>query len=190
MAAVCGRPTFWKTLPGVYLPGSRLGAAGRNHILLDVDAAGYGWFVDSSPRDDREFNKIVGGSELQATRDSEAAGHVDLLTVLTHEFGHLLGLGDLPAVLFPHHIMNETIGLGTRRTPDSVSHRIDAYLPKRQPTHTFFDNIRASLLAHSTTTSRSQRMLDALDSALAEEVFDWDEAIDAIFGSDRLDLIG
>jgi len=77
------------------LPGSRLGASGAaGHILLDVNAAGYGWFMDSSPSNDREFQKIIGGSELQATSDSAAAGKVDLLTVVMHEFGHQLGLTD------------------------------------------------------------------------------------------------
>ena len=48
----------------VDLPGSRLGAAERNRILLDVNAAGYGWFIDSSPSDDREFQKIIGSGQL------------------------------------------------------------------------------------------------------------------------------
>jgi len=127
------------------LPGSRLGAAGHNRVLLDVDAAGYGWFIDSSPSDDREFQEIIGGSELQATAGSAAVGKVDLLTVVMHEFGHLLGLPDLPAAVFPHHIMTETIGLGTRRTPDSLSHRVDPHVPSAQPPHVFFETIRMGL---------------------------------------------
>jgi VCBS repeat-containing protein len=51
-------------------------------ILLDDDGAGWGWFIDQTPGEDSEF--APGGA---------ADGHVDLLTVLTHEFGHQLGLG-------------------------------------------------------------------------------------------------
>jgi hypothetical protein len=54
------------------LPGLQLGAASGNTIVLDADAAGWGWWTktDAAPR----------------------AGRIDLLTVLLHELGHVLGL--------------------------------------------------------------------------------------------------
>ncbi|MDO9285445.1 MAG: hypothetical protein Q7U26_11145 [Aquabacterium sp.] len=72
------------------LPGLTLGQAEGGLITLDRDAAGWGWFVDRMPQDDREF--ALGAQGLVATA-GPAAGRMDLLSVLTHELGHVLGLG-------------------------------------------------------------------------------------------------
>lgn len=73
------------------LGGSYLGFAGGNRIWIDDDAAGYGWFVDQTPHDNAEFESAR-GNHLQAVRDSAAFDRIDLLTVLAHELGHILGL--------------------------------------------------------------------------------------------------
>jgi len=172
------------------LPGSRLGASGAaGHILLDVNAAGYGWFMDSSPSNDREFQKVIGGSELRTTSESAATGKVDLLTVVMHEFGHQLGLPDLPTAIFPHHIMTETIGRGTRRTPNLLSSRSDNSVPNAQPPQVSLDTIRASLL-QATSGGEREPILSALDKVLAAEVPEWEAAVDALLGNQQsLDAI-
>jgi subtilisin-like proprotein convertase family protein len=71
------------------LPGRELGAYRDGVVYLDVDAAGHGWFVDRTPRDDREF--AVDAGALMATR-SRAAQGMDLLSVIAHELGHAAGL--------------------------------------------------------------------------------------------------
>jgi len=164
--------------------------------LLDVDAAGYGWFIDSTPSNDREFQQIVGGSELQATAGSEAADRVDLLTVVTHEFGHLIGLPDLRTAVFPHHIMNETIGRGTRRSPDfishhvdPISHHVDPYVPNTQPPHVFFNSLRANL-SMADSTARSTQTISALDRVLADEDSRWDDVVELLLtDKEALDTI-
>ncbi|MHC4993857.1 MAG: reprolysin-like metallopeptidase, partial [Planctomycetota bacterium] len=93
------------------LPGQELGRATDNTILIDPTAAGAGWFVDSSPADDREF-RDTGDGELTAKPGSEAADGVDLLTAVAHEVGHMLGADHDAGGL-----MNERLGLGTRRIP-------------------------------------------------------------------------
>jgi hypothetical protein len=58
-------------------------------IYLDVNAAGYGWFVDTTPQDSSEYRPSRQG--LVARANSDASGKMDLLTVLMHEIGHVLG---------------------------------------------------------------------------------------------------
>lgn len=89
----------------VDLSGNTLGRVEGNTIYLDVNAAGYGWFVDQTPWDHSEFYSD-GQLSLIALPDSEAAGLIDLWTVIRHELGHLLGYehtddGLMEAVLDP-----------------------------------------------------------------------------------------
>jgi uncharacterized delta-60 repeat protein len=89
----------------VDLPGTGLGLTAADTVWLDRDAAGHGWFVDSSPADDREF---------AAGRQGPAYGKIDLLTVLAHELGHVLGIGELAN---PSDVMFEYLHVGVRKVP-------------------------------------------------------------------------
>ncbi|MFS6827004.1 hypothetical protein [Cyanobium sp. ATX-6F1] len=71
------------------LEGLSLGAEQGNVIKIDWNAAGFGWFVDATPTNDQEFRFIDG--ILQATSGA-ATGHMDLLSVISHELGHYAGL--------------------------------------------------------------------------------------------------
>jgi hypothetical protein len=96
------------------LPGAYLGEEAGNRIYLDSDAAGYGWFVDSTPNADGEFTRLGHESQLQAL-DPRAVDRIDLLTVVEHELGHLAGLDDLdPASV---SLMSGQLGTGVRRLP-------------------------------------------------------------------------
>ncbi|WP_298864725.1 peptidylprolyl isomerase [uncultured Gimesia sp.] len=76
----------------VELPGTQLAKAEpeTNTIYLDINAAGWGWFVDSTPLLNEEFNESPSGI-FDAALFSTADGYIDLLTVLIHELNHLLG---------------------------------------------------------------------------------------------------
>jgi len=91
------------------LPGARLGQALDNTILIDSNAAGYGWFIDSTPYDNEEFT--LGSAGLQAAGDSAASGRMDLLTAVLHELGHVLGLPDDDS----GGVMDGSLSVGTRR---------------------------------------------------------------------------
>ena len=96
------------------LPGDELGRATLDGLTFDVDAASQGWFVDPTPLEDEEFVRGLVGVYL-ALEDSDAADHVDLLSVLAHELGHLRGIAHDQAD--GRSVMASSIGTGVRRVP-------------------------------------------------------------------------
>ena len=96
------------------LPGAYLGEAEANRIQIDTNAAGYGWFVDPTPAADEEFTPTPIANQLQAI-DPRAVDHIDLLTVVEHELGHVAGYGDLDALA--DNLMSGVLGVGIRRNP-------------------------------------------------------------------------
>jgi hypothetical protein len=99
------------------LPGAELGLTdvSKNEVALSADAAGYGWFVDTTPLQDEEFSAAAPGTALTAKAGSPAAGKMDLLTVVLHEMGHLAGLPDRNGGNV-NDLMAETLPTGLRRT--------------------------------------------------------------------------
>jgi hypothetical protein len=98
------------------LASDHLGLATATQILIDQDAAGFGWFVDSTPESSEEYTYNEDG-ELLALAGSAAAGRMDLLTVLAHELGHVIGRHDLPHEDHPQDVMTERLEAGIRRLP-------------------------------------------------------------------------
>jgi len=95
-------------------------------VTLSATAAGYGWFLDVSLADSSAFELLTTPQELQAAPGSPAYGHMDLLTVVEHELGHVLGLGDLDPQAVPHDLMTETLATGVRRLPTTSFAKVDA----------------------------------------------------------------
>jgi hypothetical protein len=125
------------------LDGLVLGHAGSGRIVIDVNAAEYGWFVDETPWDDAEFGILGETGELLADDSSIALGRMDLLTVVMHELGHVLGLEDLNFAGDAGDLMCETLPAGVRR--------VDAKLAlERKPTH----NDRSRYLPRVTERNR------------------------------------
>jgi uncharacterized protein (TIGR03118 family) len=88
------------------LPASDLGEEAGNQVWISPNAAGWGWNAG----------------------ESTPTGRMDLRSVLDHEFGHALGLGDSGN---PQDVMGETLAAGVRRLPRasdlggaSVSHAL------------------------------------------------------------------
>src|SRR5207245_9031697 len=88
------------------LGGTTLGLASGNTIWLDDNAAGWGWFVDPTPGEDSEFT--TPGNQGEQHR-------MDLLTVVMHEMGHVLG--------YEHEatgVMQDTLSAGVRELPNGL----------------------------------------------------------------------
>jgi hypothetical protein len=70
-------------------------------IFIDDDAAGFGWFIDSTPSDDVEF--------IEPATSGDSSVRMDLLSAVMHEMGHIIG--------FDHEesgILDDTLSPGER----------------------------------------------------------------------------
>jgi hypothetical protein len=104
------------------LSGNAIGEQSMGQIVVDTNAAGHGWFVDPTPNDNSEFTHAANaaGTDLYTDPSSNAAGHMDLLTTVTHELGHVLGLGDSTAASSANDLMFIDLVDGERRLPDAT----------------------------------------------------------------------
>ncbi|MCB2039654.1 MAG: hypothetical protein KDH48_02045, partial [Rhodoferax sp.] len=84
-------------LPGSELASTVLGP--QPMITVDYNAAGQGWYIDADPASNEDF-----------------AG-MDLVTVLAHEFGHVLGLHHVVGSAAGGSVMSAFLDAGTRRLP-------------------------------------------------------------------------
>ena len=72
------------------LPGDAVAwSIGDGNVLVDMNAAGRGWFVDATPKGSSEFQ--TSGDSLIAATGSSAFGRMDLLSAVIHEIGHVIG---------------------------------------------------------------------------------------------------
>jgi hypothetical protein len=90
---------FNKNISGVVfndLTGSAVGETKGTgitaQITLDTNAAGHGWFIDDTPDNNDEFLPTSDSEVWIAKAGTAAAGKMDMLSVLLHEYGHALGI--------------------------------------------------------------------------------------------------
>jgi VCBS repeat-containing protein len=81
-------------------------------IYVDDDGAGRGWYIDSTPAFNEEYLRD-GGSARYWAQGGIAARRMDLLTLLEHEYGHVLGLAHVNGGAIS--VLNESLNIGERR---------------------------------------------------------------------------
>ena len=93
-----------------------LGVAKPEGIWLDASGAGLGWNVGSSQWSVVSGQWLGDISHQQTTANGQLpTAAYDLLTVLTHELGHVLGYDDLDPLHHSDHIMAGVLQPGTER---------------------------------------------------------------------------
>ncbi len=96
---------------------SILGLEAAGTITINQTAAGNNWYANASTVASRAFGLAGPDGESVARPGSPAADDVDLLTVLEHELGHVLGLPDNDRA---GDLMDIGLGLGVRRSPTAA----------------------------------------------------------------------
>jgi len=97
--------------------GQTNGAGLNTQITLDTNAAGHNWFVDPTPLDNTDDYLPTSNPNIwQAKAGSDAAGKMDMLSVLLHEYGHALGLEHSADA---DDFMAATLQPGERRLPSA-----------------------------------------------------------------------
>jgi DNA/RNA endonuclease G (NUC1) len=132
-------------------------------ITIDVNAAGSGWYLDTTPFDASEFVRTGAGGELLANFDSPAATDYDLYTVLLHEFGHLAGFDSHAASFARYH--QEVEGQPVFSSPKATA------LLSPDGNHLDGDVHHGDLL-EGTLTIGTRRLPSGLDAAILRAVWD------------------
>ena len=141
------------------LPGSTLGLASQGLIVLDRDAAGYGWFIDPTPRDNAEFHVVPGLGEGIADGHSPAVSRIDLLTTIVHEMGHALGLGHESGLT----VMQDSLETGVRRWADDNSLHVEGVVVAAVAQNPLPNGLGAAFDATQTTTKPNQAVAVGAD---------------------------
>ena len=98
------------------LPMNVLGNTNQNTVSISQNAGAYGWFIDNTPDDNEEF--IMNAEQsVGYIKNTDNQHKVDLLSVLIHEIGHVIGYDDNDV---KDNVMNGHLATGERRLPSTL----------------------------------------------------------------------
>ena len=95
-----------------------------------------------------------------AKPDSAASGKIDLMTVLMHELGHVMGLGHVSSAVDSTRLMAGSIDPGIRRLPSSLDLGPLDETPDASRLTPNESQVWAPYLAHYTSTNHSPLTID------------------------------
>ena len=114
-------------------------------ISIDQTAAGAGWYLGG---DNSEYVAGPNGT-MTAVAGSDADKHFDLLTVLEHEYGHALGLPDIPDGVVPGALMSQSLVEGVRVMPSAA----DLTTPPPAPVAPVAPVVTRAMVEHATAAA-------------------------------------
>ncbi|MEY2864142.1 MAG: hypothetical protein RLY58_1849, partial [Pseudomonadota bacterium] len=158
--------------------GERVAAITQGaQVTLDRTGAGWGWFIDSTPQEHSEFvqSATLG---MDASADSPAHGKLDLLTVLIHEMGHVLGVDPK----MPDDVMTQVLDTGERRLPSTL----DAMLLQYNASNRVAQTGQHVLQAKAWSPVASQATLN--NAAWLDNGTDWLTQGEIIYSGNRATL--
>ena len=100
------------------LPGGAVGQTVETNITLDDNAAGNNWFIDTTPGLNEEYLPTSNPNEWVAKAGSDAAGKMDMPSVLLHEYGHALGIEHSAD---NHGYMSTTLTVGSQMVSSFIT---------------------------------------------------------------------
>ena len=117
LAEASGITLSFTDLPATAI-GQTVGEGLTTQITLDTNAAGHNWYIDPTPLDSSDDYLPTSNPEVwQAKAGSAAAGKMDMLSVLLHEYGHALGLEHSGAA---SDFMAASLQPGVRKLPSAA----------------------------------------------------------------------
>jgi hypothetical protein len=123
------------------LPDERLGVTLGHRVLIDSTAAGYGWFVNGS------------------TASLATSGRMDLLTVVAHELGNVMGFAE--DVRATDLITSPYLSAGDRYLPDGSSSILaETGSVEATPGARASANLFLAVMGESDGSARSQSLID------------------------------
>ena len=140
------------------LPGTLLGLVKEDTVYIDVNAAGHGWFVDPTPLTAEEFN-LDGTGSLTAIAGGDADGRIDLMTVVTHELGHILGIVHDETAL-----MDSSLQAGTRELSTEVTESAAGEVVENLDSYNILVTSATDWSEPSVSKSAQQNMPDSVNS--------------------------
>ncbi len=166
----------------VDLPGTGLAQISNNTIAFDLDAAGHGWYIDGTPTDSTEFTESGPAGSLTSSATDPAFGQYDLLTVVTHEFAHALGLDHVDS---PGDLLDDELSTGTRAAinispADALAIPLDPTSGNMNATLSDQERLEAGFTAFA---SWATRLADDIESELDFDIPFLDLGLDELWGS-------
>ncbi|NDI86594.1 zinc metalloprotease [Undibacterium crateris] len=143
LANASGSLTNFSDLAGTAV-GQTTGTGNTAQITLDTNAAGHGWFIDSTPDQNDEFLPTSNPDVWIAKAGSAADGKMDMLSALLHEYGDALGIehsGD------DGDFMVTSLQPGERRLPGSEELSLMAMYRLRRADYGWVLNVDQTQLA-------------------------------------------